>query len=382
MAPAQHPMNRYSHIEEGWLAGENRRSCLFAQQAGGVLRDLQRGDSVHFSVDGFSNVGRAGRGKAPTLSFYTGGTTGRPKEVVHCSERIRFAVHGFLKQWGSAPMHIFCCLPLYHVSGWMQVERAWESGGTILFGDYRDLLDDELARYLAGRWISLVPTQLQLLLKSHLACSALRKTQGILLGGAKASPQLLQDCRHEELPIFPCYGMTETAAMFTMLNAHDFLNGQDGVGKCLSHAEVRLGLNSCVEVRTQSICLEKGDSFFDQKTWFATQDVAHIDEGGNLHIERRADRIINSGGVKVDPQFVEEAILRTGEVNECLVMGKSDEKWGQRIVAYVTPVGVDTEKLKSLLAEKLDGASTPKEFFAADQLPLNELGKPQGYRSS
>ena len=69
----------------------------------------------------------------------------------------------------------------------MQVERAWESGGTILFGDYRDLFDCDLARHLEGRWISLVPTQLQLLLKSNVACSALRKAQGILLGGAKAS---------------------------------------------------------------------------------------------------------------------------------------------------------------------------------------------------
>ena len=368
-------MNRYLQIGEGWLAKENRGSCHFAHLTAGVLRDLQCGKSVHFSGDGFSSDGRAGEGKAPTLSFYTGGTTGRPKKVVHCSERIRFAVHGLLEQYGFEPMQVFCCLPLYHVSGWMQVERAWESGGTILFGDYRDLLDCDLARHLEGRWISLVPTQLQLLLKSNVACSALRKAQGILLGGAKASSQLLQDCRHEELPVFPCYGMTETAAMFTMLNSHDFLNGQGGVGKCLSHAEIRLGQNSCVEVRAQSICLEKEDCFFDHGTWLATQDVALIDEGGNLYIERRADRIINSGGVKVDPQLVEEVILQTGEVSECLVMGERDEKWGQRMVAYVTPAGVDAVKLKSLLAEKLKGASMPKDIFAADYLPLNELGK-------
>jgi O-succinylbenzoic acid--CoA ligase len=370
-------MNRYLKIGEGWLAKENSRSCRFALQTAGVLRDLQLGESIHFSVDGFSNAGWQGEGKAPKLIFYTGGTTGRPKKVLHCSERICFAIHGFLQQFGPDPMHFFCCLPLYHVSGWMQVERAWESGGTILFGDYRDLLDFDLARNLVGRWISLVPTQLQLLLKSNVACSALRKAKGILLGGAKSSPQLLQDCRREELPVFPCYGMTETAAMFTVLNSHDFLNGQGGVGKCLGHAEIRLGQKSCIEVRTQSICLEKDDSFFDHKTWLATQDVARIDEGGNLHIERRADRIINSGGVKVDPQFVEEVILQSGEVNECLVAGERDEKWGQRMVAYVTPATVNTAKLRSLLAGNLEGASMPKDIFAADRLPLNELGKPR-----
>jgi len=43
----------------------------------------------------------------------------------------------------------------------------------------------------------------------------------------------------------------------------------------------------------------------------------------------------------------------------------------------VTPAGVDAVKLKSLLAEKLKGASMPKDIFAADYLPLNELGKPR-----
>ena len=68
---------------------------------------------------------------------------------------------------------------------------------------------------LAGRWISLVPTQLHELLKFETAVSCLKKAKGIFVGGAGMSECLTHKTRSLRLHIYPCYGSSETAGMIT-----------------------------------------------------------------------------------------------------------------------------------------------------------------------
>ena len=64
----------------------------------------------------------------------------------------------------------------------MQLERAWATGGKILFCDYRDLTKRNLEGKMDDHWISLVPSQLQVLLQSNLGVSNLKKAKGIFVG--------------------------------------------------------------------------------------------------------------------------------------------------------------------------------------------------------
>ena len=78
----------------------------------------------------------------------------------------------------------WCCLPLNHVGGMMQIFRAIYSGGQVLFYDYRKLLEEIPYSLIENQWLSLVPTQLHNLLGNQHGCKNLRRFRGIFIGGA------------------------------------------------------------------------------------------------------------------------------------------------------------------------------------------------------
>ena len=111
----------------------------------------------------------------------------------------------------------------------MQVFRAIYSGGKNPFSDYRNLFkiqDDSLIKTM---WISLVPTQLYNLIVSKVACLNLQKFRGIFVGGASLSEDLASRCRLQNIPLYPTYGMSETAGMLTILSTSAFHNGVGGL---------------------------------------------------------------------------------------------------------------------------------------------------------
>ena len=118
----------------------------------------------------------------------------------------------------------------------MQVERALRTGGSVLFGDYKDLTEVDMVEILKQRWISLVPTQLHVLLNSSLGLKNLRSSIGIFVGGAELPHAIEMKAREADIPLWPCYGMTETAGMITALDSDSFLDHGTGVGNCLSHS--------------------------------------------------------------------------------------------------------------------------------------------------
>ena len=88
------------------------------------------------------------------------------------------------------------------------------------------------------------------------------------------------------------------------------------------------------------------------------------------------DRLINTGGEKVDPTRIETILHSTGLIENCLVYGVSDQKWGQRVVACITPADVNLKYLKQEVKKKLLGPMMPKEWIKTDKIPMSEMGKP------
>ena len=69
---------------------------------------------------------------------------------------------------------------------------------------------------------------------------------------------------------------------------------------------------------------------------YLTDDEGCFDAEGRLRVIGRRDRLIITGGEKVDPLEVEQALRRTGAVQEVLVLGWPDPEWGHRVVAFYT----------------------------------------------
>ncbi len=365
----------YLKTDKDWEAFHTEGGRSASVIAADALRLLVKGKSIRINQRGVFE--RNPRGKLQVLGFLSGGTGGTQEEIVHTISSLKSAVQGLKGRLGPQPMDCVCCLPLWHLGGWMQLERAWGSGGRVSFCNYKELINPGSADWLGGKWISLVPTQLHQMMKSPTAVSALKKARGIFLGGAAINSQLASRARESELPLYPCYGLSETAGMVAMLDAQNFLEGVDGVGYGLPHAEIRIDKASRrVSVKTTSLCLARADHQFGRGDWLPTPDLAEIGPTGSLMISGRADRIINTGGVKVNPTLIEAQVLATGLVEECIVFGEADPRWGERVVAWATPESIDLEKLKQRLMKSLSEAERPKEWRLNKHLPLGQMGKP------
>ena len=373
-------MNRTESMRDHpWIDPENDPADPRLRFAKAMVELQQEGHCVDFSSGKPFVMDRDEpflSNKGSLLSFQTGGTSGRPSQVIHSLDNLFHAVKGLQEKIGSDPISSVCCLPLHHLGGWMQVHRAMKTQGTVFFCSYHDLVRDTFALKLKGRWLSLVPTQLHKLIKTAQALENLRSARGIFVGGAGITPRLSALCRQEELPVWPTYGMTETAGMVTLLSSDEFLQGREGVGQVLSHAKLSLtGQDGKIGVECQSLCVSKPPRQFYAGECLQTEDYGEVDDDGYWRISGRADRIIVSGGENLDPEIAERAIMETGLVDECVVVGIKNEEWGQLARAYLTPASVNLSEVRRLAKSLLPGAGYPKEWIATDKLPLTEMGK-------
>lgn len=307
--------------------------------------------------------------------FRTSGTSGVHKKVYHNKETIAFAVEALLDRIGRENYSSFCCLPLNHVGGWMQVERALRTGGTVLFGDYKDLTEVDMADILKQRWISLVPTQLHVLLNSSLALKNLRSSLGIFVGGAQLPPTIEIKAREADVPLWPCYGMTETAGMITALDSDSFLDYGSGVGSCLSHSQIKI-VEGRFSIKSKSLCYRIGESKIPKDDWYETQDLGTFDDAVGYRVTGRRDRFIITGGEIVSPQVVEDRLRETSLVSNCLVVGEKDNHWGERIIAFVTlKTNAKIDDLKKIARKSLTSIEYPKAWKVVNEIPISEMGK-------
>jgi acyl-CoA synthetase (AMP-forming)/AMP-acid ligase II len=107
-------------------------------------------------------------------------------------------------------------------------------------------------------------------------------------------------------------------------------------------------------------------------------DVGHFDEGGRLFIDGRDDEMIVSGGENVFPREVEDLLADHPKIDEAAVIGVDDEKFGQRLKAFVVPSGgadLGEDEVKSHVKENLANYKVPREVVFLDELPRNATGK-------
>jgi fatty-acyl-CoA synthase len=110
----------------------------------------------------------------------------------------------------------------------------------------------------------------------------------------------------------------------------------------------------------------------------ASGDVGHFDEKGRLFIEGRDDEMIISGGENVFPAEVEELLAGHEAVEEVAVIGVDDEKFGQRLKAFVvlrSGANLSEDEAKDHVKQNLAGYKTPREVVFIDELPRNSTGK-------
>ena len=306
---------------------------------------------------------KSGR-QAKVVLIPTGGTTNGIKLATHNWETLEVACKGVQQFLGGGAIDSCCVLPLYHVSGLMQLLRAYHSGGCIRFDE------DEVE----GRCLSYVPTQLSRALFDNERIQALSTARVIFVGGAPMPESLAKEARKLKLPVMPVYGMTETAAMAAAIPFAEFLT--DSRAGALPIGDAKIEIDSSGRIGIQSPALFKGyygGESLDLTRGYLTEDEGYIDEKGRLHVTGRIDQLVISGGEKIDPREVEDAVRALGGIEEVMALGLPDPEWGQKLVVYYT--GQELVDWKEHLKEQLVSYKLPREMLRVDRLPLDEKGK-------
>lgn len=313
------------------------------------------------------------------LMIPTGGSSGRLKFARHDSFTIAAAVKGFTQHFGLARVNALGLLPLFHVSGFMAWMRCVITGGEFVPGSWKDIEAGRrpvLPERADGWVLSLVPTQLERLLREPAAVEWLRGFRIVFLGGAPAWPDLLDRAAEARVPLSLSYGMTETAAMIAALRPEEFARGARSSGAVLPHARVVLGEGGSICVSGRSLFRGYYPDWRHERKMFETADLGRLDAARHLHVLGRRDAVIISGGEKVQPLAVEAVLKSATGCARLAVLGVPDREWGERVVAvYAAGAEFDLARARAAAQRELPAPQRPKDYLALAHWPLSAAGK-------
>jgi len=208
----------------------------------------------------------------------------------------------------------------------------------------------------AKRFTSLVPTQLARLAAAakhdDFVLAQLCRFDAILVGGQAADYQMIGELEALGVNIVTTYGMTETCG------------GCVYNGLPIGDTELRI-IDDRIFIKNSMLANVE----LDADGYFQTSDAGVTDTDGRLAILGRIDRVINSGGIKVSLDRVEQLAKLINGVEDLAATAIHDMEWGQRVgIAYIGSPEVADDIAKSL-ANDLGPAGKPVRLLRVDKLP-------------
>lgn len=322
------------------------------------------------------------------LIVYSSGTTGWPKGIVHTQANVLSALLALQSCWRFTPDDVVLnVLPLFHIHGLCFATQLTLLTGACLLLDEFDA-DKTLGRIGACSVFMAVPTIYYRFLEQPHFAAAARSWQSTRLFTCGSAP-----IRAEVLPTLEAvlgtsvinrYGMTEAFVITSLPLDGPWPHGS--VGKALPGVEVHVaaapGEVGAVQLRGPNLFREywnKPDATREAFAtgWFDTGDLGFLDGHGFLTLVGRKNDLIITSGFNVYPQVVERVINECPGVRESAVLGVRDERKGERVVAVVVrgDPGLDEDRLRAFLAERLVDYQRPRDIRFVDALPRNAMGK-------
>ncbi len=346
-------------------------------------------------------LGRALAAGQPAVLLGSGGSAGERRWCLQPLRHLQASAAASSRWLAALGLDPAACLhldplPLHHVSGLLPLLRARHSGALLQW--LAPALLRQPAALLAAvplppdrpAVLSLVPTQLARLLAEPAGVAWLRRCAVIWVGGAALPVALAEQARAEGLPLAPCYGATETAAMVCALPPQRFLAGEQGCGPPLDDVALRLAVDDgAVELRSARLALgwlEHGGLRplpLTADGWWRSGDAGRLGAAG-LELLGRLDGAISSGGETVFPEQLEARLREQARaqglpLEAVLLLGVDEALWGQRLVALVRAhSGADAAALIDALQQLVaawPAAERPRTWWPCPELVPSEAGK-------
>ena len=360
------------------------------------------------------------RSEEDILLCYTGGTTGMPKGVMWPHRAFVFACaggagyfnpHGPLqapediesRARDGYPLKMFPLAPLMHMAAMWTVWSALLNGVTIILDEGR-VFDPERVFDIAEReganMIQFVgdamATPLRDCLRAHPGRWNLSALVNLGSGGAVFSQHLKDDLR----------ALVPSASITDGMGSSE--TGMSGMAEKSDEGVMRLTANAFQQVVVDGRIAGAGEPGFvartgstpvgyyndpaktaetfvpiDGQLWAVSGDAARLDSDGMITVFGRGSTCINTGGEKVFPEEVEEALRAHPAIFDAVVAGQPDERWGERVIAVVSRreglTEPDFDEVKNFLGPRLAGYKVPKALVWVDEVKRSPAGK-QDYR--
>ena len=336
----------------------------------------------------------------PLFQMYTSGTTGNPKGALISQKGIMSLIANGMDNLGPFdPNDVnLVCMPLFHIAGsaWLFFGLASGSKNILLVDINPEKILDIIENSNVATTL-MVPAVIQMVVAAAEKNSKVFKNVKNIVFGA--SPMAVDTLKRAQ-KIFPnsnfthVYGMTETTGMFMSLDARELKANRrlESCGKCFSNSEIKIVDSNSNEVPARTIgeiiCRTDQimDGYFNREKanneaikdgWFYTGDAGYLDEEGYLFIRDRIKDLIITGGENVYPAEVENALMLQPSISDCAVIGVSDPKWGEAVLALIVVKedNLPENELRVALRSHLAGFKIPKIFHVVDSLPRNAGGK-------
>ena len=248
----------------------------------------------------------------------------------------------------------------------------------------------------------MVPTMLQMLIDhGDAVCSRLRKMAQISFGGAPISNVLFGRSLEALGPILTqVYGSCEAPHPITVMRPDDYLLAPDqparaeSAGRATHATEIRV-LNDdgrVVGADVEGELAVRGDhlmrgywrdddataAVIDREGWYATGDVALVDEQGFVYFKDRKRDLIISGGLNIYPSEVERVLACHPGVREVSVVSYPDERWGESVLACIVPrdgATVSENGIIKWLEGRIASYKKPRKVLFMTELPKGSTNK-------
>lgn len=389
------------HPELGEIAGAAnlKLSLIYVGGVGPMVKDAAGWDDI---------VGHAVRLPDPLCAFaqdsvaaiiYTSGTTGRPKGVTLSHRNLVSNVDSILAYLGlTCEDRCLNVLPFYYSYGASVLHTHLAVGAALVLENnlvyVHNVINQMQAERITG--FSGVPSTYALILSrvklGNYDLSNLRyMTQA---GGAMALAHIKR--LREEIPharLFVMYGQTEATARLTYLPPEMLERKLGSAGIPIPNVQLeirdeqgnRAPRSAVGEIYAHGPNImagywndPKATNEVLKNSWLKTGDIAYMDDDGYIFIQGRESDIIKSGGHRIAPNDIEEAIAELAGVSEVAVIGVDDEILGQTIKAIIVlrpGADVTAMAVKAHCLRRLPAYKVPKHIEFNTELPRTASGK-------
>ncbi len=337
----------------------------------------------------------------PMLLYFTSGTTGTPKALLHsyayplCHIPTALCWQGVL----DGGLHLSVADTGWAKASWGKIYGQWLCGSAVMVYDCKNLFVPDLLHVLEKYQVTTFcapPTVYRYLVKFGFSTQAFRSVVRVTTAGESLNPSISQAFTQQTgLPIYEGYGQTETVMISGCMGQGPYPAGSIGRTNPLYTVElerqegedygeiVLVPKNAAITGICSGYLLPDGtvQDPMDDRGRYHTNDLARMDEAGNLYFLSRKDDMIKSCGYRVSPYEVEDVLIQHPAISDCVICGVPDAQRGNIVKAKVLlhpgfrPSQALEREIRQFSSAHIAQYKCPRIIEFCDRLPKTISGK-------